>query len=95
LPTATGDTVKAGLRCIGKLDCEISQELTLDHANVTSKLPSSVTIPAGQSLTLSFTFDPAAVQSELSAAQPSVTLRFTVAKPSQYSDVLNGPLRAG
>jgi uncharacterized protein YkwD len=95
LPMATGDTVRAGMRCIGKLDCEVSAEMTLDHAKATSKLPAGITIPAGQSVTLSFTFDPAAIQSELSAAQPSITLHFTVTKPSQYSDVLNGPLRAG
>lgn len=95
LPTAKDGTVLAGIRCIGKLDCEITAELTLVHADVTSKLPGSVTIPAGQSVTLSFTFDPAAIQSELASSAPAVTVHFTVAKPSQYSDVLNGPLQAG
>lgn len=95
LPTASGDTVRAGLRCIGKLDCEVSAELTLDSAKATCELPAPVTIPAGQSMTLSFTFDPAAIQSELSSSAPAAQLHFTVAKPSQYSDTLNGPLQAG
>jgi hypothetical protein len=95
LPTASGDTVRAGLRCIGKLDCEVSAELTLDNAKATSQLAGRVTIPAGQATTLSFTFDPAAIQSELASSRPSVTLHFTVTKPVSYSDVLNGPLAAG
>lgn len=95
LPTASGDTVKAGLRCIGRLDCEVTANLTLDHVKATSKPAAPVTIPAGQSVTLWFTFDPAAIQSELGSQQPSVTLHFTVTKPTQYSDVLNGPLGSG
>jgi hypothetical protein len=95
LPTASGDTVTAGLRCIGSRDCELTAELTLDHAKATSKLAAPVTIPAGQSVTVSFAFDPAAIQSELASQQPAVTLRFTVSKPEAYSDLLNGPLARG
>jgi pimeloyl-ACP methyl ester carboxylesterase len=39
--------------------------------------------------------DPAANQSELSSAAPAIALHFTVVKPSQYSDTLNGPLQPG
>lgn len=95
LPTAYGDTVTAGLRCLGKLDCELTATLTLDHAHATSKLAAPMTIPAGQSATLSFAFDPAAIQSELGNSKPSVTLNFTVTKPVQYSDLLRGPLASG
>lgn len=95
IPTAHGDTVSAGLHCTANVDCVLTATLQLAHNGATAATPGPVTIPAGTAATLTFSFDPAAIQDELAQQAPGIQLTFTTSKPVAYSDVFDGPLHAG
>src|SRR4051794_15687960 len=95
IPTANGGTVSAGLVCLAKTDCVIdTATLTLVSAKASATLTAPGTLPPGPRGTLTFEFDPAAVQSELGSSNPSISLAFSASKPAKYDDVFTGPLVA-
>lgn len=67
-PAPSGGTVGIGLKCAAKVPCTLTATVTLPDAKATATTPGPVTIPAGRSLVISFTFTPAQVQEERSSA---------------------------
>ena len=64
-PAPSGGTVGIGLKCVAKVPCTLTATMTLpDTGKATSTTPGPMTIPAGKSLTILFTFTPAQVQQE-------------------------------
>jgi uncharacterized protein YkwD len=92
-PTASGDTVTAGLKCVAKADCVFSGTMTLVSTG-TRKAAGPITIPAGQSLNVAVTFDAGAVQAELASGKAAIRFEIKVTEPAQYDDVFSGPLTA-
>jgi len=90
-PSANGSTVSLGLHCAAHVACVLTSTLTLpdSHASADS---GSVTIPAGVSRTVTYTFSAAAVAAELAARGPSVSLALDVTAPVAYSGTISGPL---
>jgi hypothetical protein len=51
-----------------------------------------VTIAAGRSQTVTFTFAATALAAEQAAREPQLSLSFTVTAPAQYADKFTAPL---
>ena len=90
-PIANGSTVSLGLHCAARVSCVLTSTLTLPDAHASAD-SGSVTIPAGASKTLTYTFSPDAVAAELAARGPSVSLALDVTAPVAYSGTISGPL---
>jgi hypothetical protein len=90
-PTANGSAVSLGLRCTARASCVLTSTLTLPDAH-TSADSGSVTIPAGASSTITYTFSQTAVAAELAAADPNVSLSVNVTAPVAYAGTISGPL---
>ncbi len=94
-PAPSGATVGIGLKCVAKVPCILTAAMTLpdaDKATVTA--PSPVTIPAGKSLTISFTFTSAQVQQELKSHMPIATVVEHNTAPVQYDNTISELLPA-
>jgi hypothetical protein len=95
-PAPSGGTVGIGLKCLAKVPCTLTATMTLPEAgDATATTPSPVTIPAGETITIPFTFTPAQVQQELKSTNPIATVVEHNSAPVQYetkiSAVLNAP----
>jgi uncharacterized protein YkwD len=90
-PIANGSTVSLGLHCAARVSCVLTSTLTLPDAHASAD-SGTVTIPAGASKTLTYTFSPDAVAAELAARGPSVSLALDVTSPVAYSGTISGPL---
>jgi uncharacterized protein YkwD len=90
-PAANGSSVTLGLRCTARVPCVLTSTLMLPDAQ-SSADGGSVTIPAGASKTITYTFSETAVATELAAANPSVSLSLDVTAPAPYAGTISGPL---
>ena len=83
-----------GLKCVAKVPCTLTATATLPDAKASVTTPSPVTIPAGRSVTIPFTFTPAQVQQELKISMPLLSVDEHVTAPVQWENkiavVLNG-----
>jgi hypothetical protein len=93
-PAAQGATVTVGLTCTATLPCVLTATLKLPDANAQTATDGSITIPAGGSMQIPFTFTASAVQAELAAPIPNISLTVTLTVPVKYTTTLNGPLTA-
>jgi hypothetical protein len=94
-PAPSGGTVGIGLECLAKVPCILTATMTLpDAGKATSTTPSPVTIPAGRSLTIPFTFTPAQVQQELTSQMPIATVVEHNTAPVQYDTKISELLAA-
>jgi uncharacterized protein YkwD len=92
-PTATDTTVTVSLRCRAKLACAFTASAELPHAKAQAA-PQQLTIAAGQTQSVSFTFDASALSAERAAAQPAVGVRLGVTAPAEYTDTMTAALPA-
>jgi uncharacterized protein YkwD len=90
-PTANGSTVDLGLHCTARVACVLTSRLTLPDAQASAD-SGSVTIPAGASKTVTYTFAMTAVTAELAASNPNVSLSIDVTAPVAYAGTISGPL---
>jgi hypothetical protein len=90
-PVVTDTTVTVQLQCTARVACALTATLALPEAHATAPTQ-SLTIPAGKTLDVSFSFDPAAIATAKAAAQPQLSLALTVTAPAQYRDTLTAPL---
>ena len=89
-PAPSGGTVGIGLKCQAKVPCTLTATMTLpDAGKVSATTPSPVTIPAGKSVTISFTFTPAQVQQELTSNSALATLVERNTAPVQYENTIS------
>lgn len=91
-PTATGSTVTLGLHCAARAACTLTSTLTLPDAH-SSADSGIVTIPAGTSKTIAYTFAQTSVTAERAASNPSVSLSINVTAPVPYMGTIAGPLQ--
>jgi uncharacterized protein YkwD len=92
-PTATDTTVTVELLCRAKLACSFTASAELPDAKAQSA-DQSLMVAAGQSQSVTFTFDAAALTAERGAMQPVVSIHLKVAAPAEYGDTLTAPLPA-
>jgi uncharacterized protein YkwD len=90
-PTVSGSTVSIQLQCVAKVPCTLTAAVALPDAGATASA-GPLTIPAGQTQAVSFTFDPNALHAESVAKTPALKLSFTVTAPAQYDDAFTSPL---
>jgi uncharacterized protein YkwD len=90
-PTASGEVVTLRLKCAAREPCVLTSTLKLPDAHATAE-SGKVTIPAGKSQTISYTFAGEAVKAELAASEPQVTLDVDVTGPVAYTGTIGGPL---
>ena len=90
-PSASGATVTLRLRCTARVACTLTSTLTLPDAKASAD-SGTVTIAAGASKTISYTFAGDAVKTELAAPDPGVSLKIKVTAPVPYSGTITGPL---
>ena len=90
-PTAAGATVSLRLRCAARAPCTLTSTLSLPDAGATAD-SGTVTIPAGATRTISYTFAGNAVSAEQTSPNPHVSLRIKVTAPVPYSGTISGPL---
>jgi hypothetical protein len=83
-PAPSGGTVGVGLKCLAKVPCTLTATMTLPDAKATATTPSPVSIPAGKSRVISFTFTPAQVQQEIQSENPIATIVEHNTAPVQY-----------
>jgi uncharacterized protein YkwD len=93
-PAPSGGTVGIGLKCAAKVPCTLTATMTLPDAKATATTTSPVTIPAGKSQTISFTFMPTQVQQELSSNMPIATVVEHNTAPVQYDNKISEILPA-
>ncbi|HWH94197.1 MAG TPA: CAP domain-containing protein [Baekduia sp.] len=92
-PTAGATTLTAQLKCVAHATCVARAAATLPDAHATSA-DQALTIAAGKTETVTFTFDAAAMAAERAATEPRVSIVVTATQPAPYSDTLTGPLPA-
>ncbi|MGO9889494.1 MAG: CAP domain-containing protein [Solirubrobacteraceae bacterium] len=90
-PTANVSTVSLGLHCTARLSCVLTSTLTLPDAHASAD-SGSITIPAGATKAITYTFTQSAVAAELAATEPNVSLSIDVTAPVPYSGTISGPL---
>lgn len=90
-PAAAGDVVTLGLKCAARVACVLTSTLKLPDAHAEAE-SGTVTIPRGKSVIVSYTFSGGAVEAELAAAEPNVTLEIDVTGPVPYAGTITGPL---
>lgn len=90
-PAATDTAVTVQLACRAKVACDLTAAAQLPDAHATSPAQ-SLTIPAGQTKTITFPFDARALTAERAAAQPRVSVAVTVTAPAEYADTLTARL---
>jgi uncharacterized protein YkwD len=90
-PKAAGDVVTLGLKCEARVACVLTSTLKLPDAHAEAE-SGTITIPSHKSATVSYTFSEGAVQSELAASEPNVTLDIDVTGPVPYTGTITGPL---
>jgi hypothetical protein len=90
-PTAAGATVSLRLRCAARAPCTLTSTLSLPDAGVSAD-SGTVTIPAGATRTISYTFAGNAVSAEQTSPNPHVSLRIKATAPVPYSGTISGPL---
>lgn len=94
-PAPSGDMVGIGLRCQAKVPCTLTATMTLpDAGKASATTPSPVTIPAGGSATISFTFTAARVQQELASNNPIATVVEHNTAPVAYESKISESLPA-
>jgi uncharacterized protein YkwD len=90
-PSAAGKTVSLKLRCAARVACTLTSTLSLPDAHASAD-SGTVTIPAGATKTISYTFSGNAVGAEQAAQYPGVSLRIKVTVPVPYTGTITGPL---
>lgn len=90
-PKAAGEVVTLGLKCTARATCVLTSTLKLPDADAEAE-SGTITIPSGEAETVSYTFTGDAVQTELAAPEPSVTLDVDVTGPVPYAGTITGPL---
>ena len=87
LPTVTDTAVTVQLTCSAPVACALTAALSLPNAKADAPAQ-TLTIGAGQTLPVTYGFDPAAIGAEKAAAVPRASVTVKVTSPAQYSDVL-------
>ena len=90
-PVTGSDNVTITLRCESTVACAFSATMQLRTAAVTSG-PVEAQIPARGTQAVRFPFDPAAIDRELAASQPSASLSLDITEPATLKDRFEGPL---
>jgi uncharacterized protein YkwD len=92
-PTATETGVTIQLVCRAKAPCAFSASAELPDAR-TKSAAQDLTIAAGQTQSVTFTFDASALAAERAARQPAVSIHVAVSAPAEYVDTMTAPLPA-
>ena len=85
-PSPSGGTLGITLKCAAKVPCTLTATMTLPHAKVSATTPSPVTIPAGKSQLITFTFSPAQVQQEQKRSDGVAVVVEHITAPVTYAD---------
>jgi hypothetical protein len=85
-PAPSGGTLGVRLKCAAKVPCILTATMTLPDAKASETTPSPVTIPAGKSQTILFTFTPAQVQQEQKSANAVAVVVEHITAPVSYDD---------
>ncbi len=94
-PAPSGGTVTVGLKCEAKVPCVLTAVGTLpDAGKATASTASPVTIPAGKSVSIPFTFTGAQVSQELKSQFPIVSVQQHVTAPVSHDNKLAVILQA-
>ena len=93
-PVAGTDAITQTLRCTARATCAFTTTVFLKNAKASSE-PAEVSIPAGRTKEVRFPVSADALERELSAARPALTLNLELTAPEVFHDEFEGPLTRG
>lgn len=83
-PAPSGGTLGITLKCAAKVPCTLTATMTLPHVKATATTSGPVTIPAGRSQLITFTFTPDQVRQEEQSANPLADVAEHITAPVTY-----------